>query len=155
MTKGINMEYFTKNDEAMVRNAVSATFPGYCVSFMEDPDDSSVVFVRLYDVAENDIESFKQKLRKVLREDSGSTVADLIPSIVSSKNTRLYYSEYLRTEVHLDADDIKRLTSNKIDDFYVWIYTEPALSKWQNASISSLNTGTGVSDVGETSRFAA
>lgn len=97
------MEYFPKNDEKKVRNAVAAKFPGYCVSFMEDPDDPSVVFVRLYDVAVSDIESFKQKLRKVLREDVCVSDADLIPSIVPSKNTQLYYSEYLRQEVRLDS----------------------------------------------------
>lgn len=148
------MEHFTKNDETMVRNAVAATFPGYCVSFMEDPDDPSVVFVRLYDVAVSDIESFKQKLRKVLREDVCVSDADLIPSIVSSKNTQLYYSEYLRQEVRLDNEDIHRLESSHPGDLYVWTYKEPALSKWQGASnIPSLNSG--VADVGETSRFAA
>ena len=148
------MEYFTKNNETMVRNAVAATFPGYCVSFMEDPDDSSVVFVRLYDVAENDITAFKQKLRKVLREDVCNIEADLIPSIVSSENTRLYYSEYLRQEVCLDDDDIYRLSHTKFIDSYVWTYNQPSLRRWQNASDVSF-VSSGVANVGETSRFAA
>ena len=96
------MDFFTEDDETQVRNAVAATFPGYCVSFMEDPDDPSVVFVRLYDVAESDIETFKQRLRRVLRENVCVAKVDLIPSIVSSKNTHLHYSQYLR---HRPADE--------------------------------------------------
>lgn len=100
------MDFFTEDDETQVRNAVAATFPGYCVSFMEDPDDSSVVFVRLYDVAESDIETFKQRLRKVLRENVCVAEVDLIPSIVSSKNTHLHYPQYLRHRLVDEEMDI-------------------------------------------------
>ena len=100
------MDFFTEDDETQVRNAVAATFPGYCVSFMEDPDDSSVVFVRLYDVSESDIETFKQRLRRVLRENVCVAEVDLIPSIVSSKNTHLYYSQYLRHRLADEEMDI-------------------------------------------------
>jgi hypothetical protein len=154
MTKGINMEYFSENDEAKVKDAMTAAFPGYYVSFMEDPDDSSVVFVRLYDVAESDIGVFKQKLRKILRENVCISDADLIPSIVSSKNTQLYYPEYLRQEVQLDAEDICRLTAKRFDNYYTWKYKEPALLGWQiESNIPSMNLG--VADVGQTRRFAA
>ena len=130
------MKYFSKKDEAKVRVAVTAAFPGYCVSFMDDPDDSSVVFVRLYDVAESDIATFKQKLRKILKKGGCTSYADLIPSIVSSK------------------EDIHRLMAERFDDLHTWTYIEPVLSKWQiESNISSLNSG--VADVGQTSRFAA
>lgn len=148
------MKYFSKKDEAKVRVAVTAAFPGYCVSFMDDPDDSSVVFVRLYDVAESDIATFKQKLRKILKKGGCTSYVDLIPSIVPSKNTQLYYPECLRQEVRLDNEDVHRLMAERFDDLHTWTYREPVLSKWQiESNISSLNSG--VADVGQTSRFAA
>ena len=152
MTKGLNMEYFTKNDETMVRNAVAATFPGYCVSFMEDPDDPSVVFVRLYDVAVSDIEPFKQKLRKVLREDVRVSDADLIPSIVSHENTRKYYAEYLRKEVPIDDSTLKILVGMERRPRYSFVEPD-IIREWSEESFASSDMGD--VHVREYSRFAA
>ncbi|MBQ2632544.1 MAG: hypothetical protein IJG13_22925, partial [Kiritimatiellae bacterium] len=103
------MEYITDNEKAEVKSAVETEFPGYCISFMEDPDDSSVVLVRLYDVDVSNISEFKARLRDVLRNKVKVLKADLIPSIVSSENTRKYYAEYVRQDVFIDETVVKVL----------------------------------------------
>lgn len=98
------MDYFSKSDAGRVKADVEAVFPGYKISFMHDPDDESVILVRLYDVAEKDIRAFRDRLYDVLDREGQGLNLELIPSIVSSENTQKYYSEYLRTEVHIDEE---------------------------------------------------
>lgn len=98
------MKYFSKNDEARIMNVVKAAFPDYKISFMQDPDDESVVLVRLYDVAEQDAKTFKDRLYEVLDRASQGMNAEFIASIVSSDDTRMYYADYLRGEALIDED---------------------------------------------------
>lgn len=102
------MKYFSKNDEARIMNVVKAAFPDYKISFMQDPDDESVVLVRLYDVAEQDAKTFKDRLYEVLDRESQGMNAEFIASIVSSDDTRRYYADYLRGEALID-EDVARL----------------------------------------------
>lgn len=114
------MEYFSDADEKIVEAAINAEFPGYHFSFMEDPDDASVIFVRLYDVDESCIASFKKRLRHVLREEIGDMRADLIASVVSSEDTQKYYAEYLRAEVQVAEDEIDLLLGNSKKEAAGW-----------------------------------
>lgn len=146
------MEYMTDIEEATVKTAIEAEFPGYCVSFMEDPDDSSVVLVRLYDVNVPDISEFKARLRNVLRNKIGMLRADLIPSIVSHENTQKYYAEYLRQEVLIDDSALKILMEMK--DLPNYCSIEPdAIPEWNNESFFSSDIG--AIHVRECSRIAA
>lgn len=146
------MEYMTDIEEAKVRSAVAAEFPGYCVSFMEDPDDSSVVLVRLYDVETSNIGDFKARLRDVLRNRVGALKADLIPSIVSSENTRKYYAEYVRQEVFIDETVVKVLIG--MGDQQGHYSPEPvSISDCDKEIFSSSDIGD--AHVGAYTRFAA
>ena len=146
------MKYMTDIEETTVKSAVEAEFPGYCVSFMEDPDDSSVVLVRLYDVEASDISGFKARLRDVLRNRVKVLKADLIPSIVSSENTRKYYAECLRQEVFIDHTVVKFLAGlGGLQDYYS---PEPiSISDCDKEIFSSSDIGD--ANVGAYTRFAA
>lgn len=146
------MEYMTDIEETKVKAAVEEAFPGHYVSFMEDPDDSSVVLVRLYDIEVSDIGESKAKLRDVLRNKVGTLRADLVPSIVSHENTRKYYAEYLRREVLIDDSALKLLVEMKYRPNYCSIEPDN-VPEWNNASF--LSTDIGAIHVRECSRIAA
>ena len=130
------MEYFSDADEKIVEAAINAEFPGYHFSFMEDPDDASVIFVRLYDVDESCIASFKKRLRHVLREEIGDMRADLIASVVSSEDTQKYYAEYLRAEVQVSEDEIALLVGSSKRDKSDWCRPENSVYVRWNTSKS-------------------
>ena len=114
------MECFSAIDEARVRAAVNTEFSGYKISFMCDPDDKRIVLLRMYDVAEQDMGVFKNRLYDILDGMFADMTAELIPSLVSSGDTRKYYAEYLRAEVQVDESEIDLLFANSKRDAARW-----------------------------------
>lgn len=114
------MECFSAIDEARVRTAINTEFPDYKISFMCDPDDKRIVLLRMYDVAEQDIVVFKDRLYDILDGMFSDMSVELIPSLVSSEDTRKYYAEYLRAEVQVAEDEIDLLLGNSKKEAAGW-----------------------------------
>ena len=76
------------NDEIenKVAEIVNRNFPGYKFSLMGDPEDETVQFIRLYDVADEDVKEFKNRLWDVIEEHLEDEDVSFIPSIVSHSN---------------------------------------------------------------------
>ena len=73
-------------------------FVGYRYSFEEDPEDSSVIYVNLFDVDPERVQDFKKLIRKEIRDVFECEDILFVPSIVTSDETRRCYGEqYLRS----------------------------------------------------------
>ena len=98
------------NDEIenKVAEIVNRDFPGYKFSLMGDPEDETVQFIRLYDVADEDVKEFKNRLWDVIEEHLEDKDVSFIPSIVSHSNTAEFYSDRLRVPacVFIDEADL-------------------------------------------------
>lgn len=94
--------YLSKSSQSQIEKVIVEMFPGYKVSFMEDPDCKSTILVRLYDVNNDDITEYKQILEGICYhfEEVLHHYVDLIPSIVNSADTEKYYPEYKRDNRH-------------------------------------------------------
>ena len=86
------------NDEIenKVAEIVNRHFPGYKFSLMGDPEDETVQLIRLYDVADEDLREFKDRLWDVIEEHLEVEGVSFIPSVVSHTNTAEFYSDRLR-----------------------------------------------------------
>lgn len=98
------------NDEIenKVAEIVNRYFPGYKFSLMGDPEDETVQLIRLYDVADEDVKEFKNRLWDVIEEHLEVEGVSFIPSVVSHTNTAEFYSDRLRvpTCVFIDESDL-------------------------------------------------
>ncbi len=73
-------------------------FVGYRYSFEEDPEDSSVIYVNLFDVDPERVQDFKKQIRKEIRDVFECEDLLFVPSVVTSDETRRCYGEqYLRS----------------------------------------------------------
>ena len=109
--------------ENKVTENINRYFPDYNFSLMGDPEDESVQFIRLYDVADEDVNEFKNRLWDVIEEHLEVEGISFVPSIVSHSNTAKFYSEFLRTpsrnltcdsEFGLIEDVIRMIEENEI-----------------------------------------
>ena len=81
-----------------VKAIMDNMFVGYRYSFEEDPEDSSVIYVNLFDVDPESVQDFKKLIRKEIRDVFECEDILFVPSIVTSDETRKCYGEqYLRS----------------------------------------------------------
>ncbi len=94
--------------ENKVAEIVNRNFPGYKFSLMGDPEDETVQLIRLYDVADEDLKEFKDRLWDVIEEHLEVEGVSFIPSVVSHTNTAEFYSDRLRVPacVFIDETDL-------------------------------------------------
>ena len=83
--------------EDKVRKCIDRHFSGYKFSIMEDPEDETVKFIRLYDVADADVKSFRSRLWDAIETDLEIQGMSFVPSIVSHSNTEKFYSDCQRS----------------------------------------------------------
>lgn len=95
------------NDEIenKVAEIVNRYFPGYKFSLMGDPEDETVQLIRLYDVADEDVKGFKNRLWDVIEEHLEVEGVSFIPSVVSHTNTAEFYSDRLRVPICAFIDE--------------------------------------------------
>jgi len=98
---------------ADVEAIMDKMFAEYNYAFEEDPEDCSVVYVRLFDVAPEDAQGFKAKIRKNVRDAFEDKGVLLIPSIVTCAETAKYYAQYARRSLSVeDLDECSPLISS-------------------------------------------
>ena len=89
-----------------VKAIMDNMFVGYRYSFEEDPEDSSVIYVNLFDVDPENVQDFKKLIRKEIRDVFECEDILFVPSIFTADETRKCYGEqYMR-----HADSIAALT---------------------------------------------
>jgi len=80
-----------------LHSIVNNLFTGYHHCFEEDPEDSSVIYVNLYDVDPADVQNFKKTIRKEIRDVFKSEGILFVPAIFTTEETRTCYGqEYYR-----------------------------------------------------------
>ena len=91
--------------ERKVKEIIDQYFPGYSFSLMGDPEDDSVQLIRLYDVDDDDVKSFRSKLWDVIEGHLEIDGVTFIPSIVSHANTEKFYADRLRIKNYVFIDE--------------------------------------------------
>ena len=100
-----NFEKLKDRVDAIMRNM----FAGYHYVFDEDPEDSSVIYVNLYDVDPKDVQNFKKIIRREIRDVFKDEDILFVPAIFTTEETRMCYGEeFLRvpTCVFIDEEDL-------------------------------------------------
>lgn len=90
--------HLSKSSQSQIERTVVEKFPGYKVSFLQNPDDESIIAVRLYDVENSDVSEYRKEVDKICCtfEEILPYNVCLVPSIVNSTDTEKYYPEYKR-----------------------------------------------------------
>lgn len=99
-----NFEKLKDRVDAIMRNM----FAVYHYVFDEDPEDSSVIYVNLYDVDPKDVQNFKKIIRREIRDVFKDEDILFVPAIFTTEETRMCYGEkFLRvpTCVFIDEED--------------------------------------------------
>lgn len=84
-----NFEKLKDSVDAIMRSM----FAGYHYVFDEDPEDSSVIYVNLYDVDPQDVQNFKKIIRNNIRDVFRDENILFVPAIFTTEETRKCYGE--------------------------------------------------------------
>ena len=87
-----------------VEEFMKSNFTSYKFDFMEDPEDESVIYINLYDVADADVQEFKRLIRANIRDRFRKDVL-IVPAIFTHAETEQCYPDNLREIIRVSEPD--------------------------------------------------
>lgn len=111
-----------KRIEDIVRENMLCYFPDYSYALTEDPEDETVKFIRLYDVDDAEVRTFRTRLWEIIDEHLEFDGISFVPSVVSHTNTAKFYSDRLKhscsheDDLTLDAEELMHLEARTLSE---------------------------------------